>query len=119
MSVAKTLDKRKSPIAITENAKKRIGILLAQRESESYGIRVGVKSGGCSGLTYTIEYADESRPFEEVIESGDFRILIDPKAMIYLIGSEMDFVEEKFKSGFIFKNPNEKARCGCGESFTV
>ncbi|MDX1923633.1 MAG: iron-sulfur cluster assembly accessory protein [Rickettsiaceae bacterium] len=110
---------KKQPITILPSASKRIKQLLAQRGSKSFGIRVGVKSGGCSGLTYTIEYADESRPFEEIISQDDIKVLVDPKAIMYLIGTEMDFVEEKFKSGFIFKNPNEKGRCGCGESFSV
>jgi len=110
---------RKAPITITEKAIERIQYLLDKRGKESLGIRLGVKSGGCSGLTYVIEYADEERPFEEVVEQGGVRLLIDPKAMIYLIGAEMDYAEEQFKSGFTFKNPNEKAKCGCGESFAV
>ena len=119
MSLASSLNTRKAPISITESAIDRIKTLLAKREKLSYGLRVSVKSGGCSGLTYVIEYADEARQFEEIISQDGVNILIDPKAMIYLIGSEMDFVEEKFKSGFTFTNPNEKARCGCGESFSV
>ncbi len=112
-------NRRKAPITLTDNAVERIKILLAQRNKESFGIRIGVKSGGCSGLTYTIEYADNPLPFEEIIEKEDVKVLIDPKAMMYLIGSEMDFVEEQFKSGFTFKNPNEKAKCGCGASFAI
>lgn len=112
-------NKRKAPITLTHNALERVRTLLAQRDKESFGIRIGIKSGGCSGLTYTIEYADSPLPFEEIIEEKDVRILIDPKAMMYLIGAEMDFVEEQFKSGFTFKNPNEKAKCGCGESFSI
>lgn len=115
------------PIKITENAARRVAELLAQRGKPSVGIRVGVKKGGCSGLSYTIEYADDVQKFEEVVAypmgapSGqeEFRVLIDPKAMMYLIGTEMDFQQDKLKSGFFFKNPNEKGRCGCGESFHV
>ena len=110
---------KKQPIKILPAAIDRIRHLLSKRNRESFGIRVGVKSGGCSGLSYTIEYADSARPFEEIIEHEDIKVLIDPKAIMYLLGSEMDFVEEQFKSGFIFKNPNEKSRCGCGESFSV
>lgn len=116
---AQPIRAKKPPITITQNAIERIKFLFEKRNKESYGIRIGIKSGGCSGLTYKIEYADEASPFEEVIEQSGVRILIDPKAIMYLIGTEMDYSEEKFKSGFTFKNPNEKARCGCGESFTI
>ncbi len=112
-------DKNNQPIKILPAASQRIKYLLDQRNTRPFGIRVGVKSGGCSGMTYTIEYADSPRPFEEIITHDDIKVLIDPKAIMYLIGSEMDFIEEKFKSGFIFNNPNEKAKCGCGESFAV
>lgn len=112
-----------APIKVTEKAADRISVLLNQRGKPSAGIKVGVRSGGCSGLSYTIEYADEVGEFDEVVKvpHGDeeMSILIDPKAIMYLIGTEMDFVEEKMKSGFTFVNPNEKGRCGCGESFSV
>ncbi len=112
------------PITITDAAATRIRHLLAQRGKDSAGVKVGVKSGGCSGLSYVIEYADKVENFDEVVsypdkECEEFKIIIDPKAIMYLIGSEMDFVEEKMKSGFIFSNPNEKGTCGCGESFHV
>lgn len=106
-------------ITVTERAAERVKTLLDQRGKESVGIRVGVKKGGCSGLSYTIEYADDIAKFEEVIKDKDVTIIIDPKAVMYLIGSEMDFVEEKLKSGFTFVNPNVKGQCGCGESFHV
>lgn len=114
----------KAPIQITDSAAARIQNLLEQRGKPSAGIKVGVRSGGCSGLSYTIEYADEIGPFDEVVAYPDnkdiqFKVLIDPKAIMYILGTNMDFVEEKMKSGFIFTNPNEKGRCGCGESFHV
>jgi len=114
----------KAPIQITQNAARRIRYLLAQRGKASAGIKVGVRSGGCSGLAYTIEYADEIGPYDEVVDyaaddEAQFKVLIDPKAIMYIIGTNMDFVEEKMKSGFVFVNPNEKGRCGCGESFHV
>ncbi len=114
----------KSPIQITKDAAKRIEYLLQQRGKPSAGIKVGVRSGGCSGLAYTIEYADEIGPYDEVVVYPDkaheqFKVLIDPKAIMYILGTNMDFVEEKMKSGFVFVNPNEKGRCGCGESFHV
>jgi len=93
--------------------------LLGRREKESVGIRVGVRSRGCSGLSYTIEYADEKGKFDEIVQDKGVTILIDPKATMFLIGTEMDYVEDKLQSGFTFKNPNEKGRCGCGESFHV
>ncbi len=93
--------------------------MLAQREKPSLGIRVGVRKGGCSGLAYDIQYADAIGKFDEVVEAKGVKVIIDPKATIYLIGTTMDYVEEKLKSGFIFVNPNEKGRCGCGESFHV
>jgi iron-sulfur cluster assembly protein len=109
----------KQAIQISDNAAERIKYLLSQREAPAEGIRVGVRKGGCSGLAYTIEYADEIKKFDEVVEDKGVKVIIDPKASLYLIGTEMDFVEEKMKSGFVFKNPNEKGRCGCGESFNV
>lgn len=106
-------------IEISDTAAERVKALLAQRGKDSVGIRVGVKKGGCSGLAYTIEYADDIQKFEEVVEDKGVRVLIDPKAVMYLLGTTMDFQEEQFKSGFTFINPNEKGRCGCGESFHV
>lgn len=112
------------PINITDDAAARIRMLLGQRGKPSAGIKVGVRSGGCSGLAYTIEYADEIEKFDEVVpypsaDNEEFKVLIDPKAVMYLIGTNMDYVKEKMKEGFTFENPNEKGRCGCGESFHV
>jgi iron-sulfur cluster assembly protein len=108
-----------TPITLTEAAAEEIKALLAKRGKESLGVRVGIRKGGCSGLAYTIEYADDLRQFEEMVEEKGVKVLIDPKAMLYLIGTVMDFKKEKFKAGFVFVNPNEKGRCGCGESFHV
>lgn len=110
-------------ITVTDSAKKHIAALLAERETPAVGIRVGLRTAGCSGMSYTIEYADTVAEFDEVIEVKDvgqpFKIMLDPKAVMFLIGTEMDFQETKLESGFTFKNPNEKGRCGCGESFHV
>jgi iron-sulfur cluster assembly protein len=106
-------------LTVTDNAVSRIRNLLAARGKPSVGIKIGVRTKGCSGLSYSVEYADEVSKFDEVVDLGEFKILIDPKAVLFLIGTEMDFVEEKLKSGFTFQNPNEKGRCGCGESFHV
>ncbi len=106
-------------MTVTPAAAERIQALLAKRGKPSLGIRVGIRSRGCSGLTYTLEYADEKGKFDEVVQDQGVTILIDPKATMFIIGTEMDFVEDKLQSGFTFRNPNEKGRCGCGESFHV
>ena len=110
---------RPQAMTVTDAAAARIEALLARRGKPSAGIRVGVRSRGCSGLTYTLEYADEKGKFDEVVSDKGVTILIDPKATMFIIGTEMDYVEDKLQSGFIFRNPNEKGRCGCGESFHV
>lgn len=109
----------KQAMTVTEAAAKRIQALLAQRGKPSAGIRVGVRARGCSGLTYTLEYADEKGKLDEVVQDKGVTILIDPKATMFILGTEMDYVEDKLQSGFTFRNPNEKGRCGCGESFHV
>ena len=106
-------------MTVTEAAADRIRALLAQRGKPAVGIRVGVRSRGCSGLTYTLEYADEKAKLDEIVQDKGVVVLIDPKASMFIIGTEMDYVEDKLQSGFTFRNPNEKGRCGCGESFHV
>lgn len=106
-------------LTVSDAALERIHALLDKRGKPSAGIRIGVRARGCSGLSYTIEYADEKAPLDEVVEKDGLQIFIDPKAVMFLLGTEMDYVEEKLKSGFTFRNPNEKGRCGCGESFHV
>ena len=106
-------------IRLTEAAAKRVQELLHNRGKPSLGIRIGVRSKGCSGLSYTLEYADQKQPMDEVVEQHGVTVLIDPKATLFILGTEMDYVEEKLQSGFVFRNPNEKGRCGCGESFHV
>ncbi len=109
----------KAPISMTEAAAVRVKALLEKRGKPSAGIRIGVRTKGCSGMSYTLEYADEKSQFDEVVEMNGVTVLIDPKATMFILGTEMDFVEDKMQSGFVFKNPNEKGRCGCGESFHV
>ncbi len=109
----------KAPITISDAAAAQVQNLIAQRGKETEGVKVGIRTRGCSGLSYTIEYADEVGPYDEVIEEKGVKVLIDPKAIMFLIGTEMDYKEEKLQSGFTFTNPNEKGRCGCGESFHV
>ena len=98
---------RMQALSVTESAAERIRALLAKRGKPSVGIRVGVRSRGCSGLTYTLEYADEKGKFDELVEDKGVTILIDPKATMFILGTEMDFVEDKLQSGFTFRNPNE------------
>jgi iron-sulfur cluster assembly protein len=106
-------------MTLTDAAADRIRALLAKRGKPAVGIRVGVRSRGCSGLTYTLEYADEKGKLDELVQDKGVTVLIDPKASMFIIGTEMDYVEDKLQSGFTFRNPNEKGRCGCGESFHV
>jgi iron-sulfur cluster assembly protein len=106
-------------IHITDTALVRIKALLEKRGKPSAGIKIGVRTAGCSGLSYTIEYADEIGKYDEVVEADGVKVLIDPKAVMFILGTEMDYKEEKMQSGFVFVNPNEKGRCGCGESFHV
>ncbi len=106
-------------ITLTDIAAERARALMEKSDTPVIGLRVGVKSRGCSGLSYFVEYAEEQKKFEDVVEDKGVKIFIDPTATMFLIGSEMDYVEEQFQTGFVFKNPNEKGRCGCGESFHI
>ena len=106
-------------IKLSDKAVDRIKEIMSQAQNSTIGVRVGVKSGGCAGMSYNMEYAKDVRPNEEVIEDKGVKVLIDPKAVIYLLGTEMDYKKEKFSSQFVFNNPNETERCGCGESFKV
>ena len=111
--------KKKPLLTLTDAAANKVKVLMKNANSGVIGIRIGIKTAGCSGMKYNVEYATEIKPFEEKIISKDVTIYIDPAAIMFLIGSEMDYKEQKFSSGFEFNNPNEIARCGCGESFTV
>ncbi|WP_374371669.1 HesB/IscA family protein [Dongia sp.] len=106
-------------LSVTPAAIERVRQLIENRGKPTFGIRIGVRSKGCSGLSYTIEYADEKAAGDEMVQQDGVTILVDPKASLFIFGTEMDFVEEKLQSGFVFRNPNEKGRCGCGESFHV
>ena len=106
-------------MTITDAAATRVQAMMAKRDKPALGVRIGVRSRGCSGLSYTLEYADEKGRFDEVVADKGVTILIDPKATMFIIGTEMDYVDDKLQSGFVFRNPNEKGRCGCGESFHV
>ena len=109
----------KQAITLTDNAASRIKDIMSKDENKSLGVRVGVKSGGCAGMSYIMEYAKEINPNDEIIEDKGVKVLIDPKAIMYLLGTEMDYKKEELSSTFVFKNPNETERCGCGESFKI
>ena len=105
-------------ISLTESAANRVKTFLDKR-GKGVGVRLGVKTTGCSGMAYTIEFSDEVEESDEVFEENGIKILVNPKSLVYLDGTELDFAKEGLNEGFKFNNPNEKDRCGCGESFTV
>ena len=106
-------------IKLSDNAANRIKEIMSKADNSTIGVRVGVKSGGCAGMSYMMEYAKEAKKNEEVIEDKGVKVFIDANAVMYLLGTEMDYKKDKFSSQFVFKNPNETERCGCGESFKV
>ena len=106
-------------IKLSDNAANRIKEIMSKADNTAIGVRVGVKSGGCAGMSYMMEYAKEAKKNEEVIEDKRVKVFIDANAVMYLLGIEMDYKKDKFSSQFVFKNPNETERCGCGESFKV
>ena len=110
---------RPKPVRLTDAAAARIAEIMADAEGKYLGVRVGVTNGGCAGMSYTMAYAEEEKPFEEVVEDKGVKIFIDPKAILFLLGTEMDFVTEKLGARFVFNNPNQTAACGCGESVTI
>ena len=106
-------------IKLSDNAASRIKEIMSKADNTTIGVRVGVKSGGCAGMSYVMEYAKEAKKNEEVIEDKGVKVFIDANAIMYLLGTEMDYKIDKFSSQFVFKNPNETERCGCGESFKI
>ena len=109
----------KQIISLSENAAKRIKEIMSGAEKNSLGVRVGVKSGGCAGMSYVMEYAKEINPNDEIIEDKGVKVYIDSAAVMYLLGTEMDYKKDNFSTSFTFNNPNETERCGCGESFKI
>ena len=107
---------RPQVIRLTDAAAERIKYVMANAEKPIIGVRVGVKNGGCAGMTYTMEYAEAVQPADELVEDKGVRVLIDPKAILFLIGTEMDYKVEKLSAQFVFNNPNQTSACGCGES---
>ena len=109
----------KQIITLSDNAANRIKEIMSAAEQNSLGVRGGVKSGGCAGMSYIMEYTNEINPSDEVIEDKGVKVFIDSAAVMYLLGTEMDYKKEEFSSQFVFNNPNETERCGCGESFKI
>ena len=110
---------RPKPVKLTEAAAARIGQIMNEAHGKYQGVRVGVTNGGCAGMSYTMDYASEAKPFEEVMEDKGVKIFIDPKAILFLIGTELDFVKEKLGARFVFNNPNQTSACGCGECVQI
>lgn len=112
-------DPSKPIVTLSDAAAAQARHLIDAADTDILGLRIGIKTAGCSGLQYDVQYATEVKPFEDRIEEKGVTLFIDPTAVMFLVGSEMDWEETKFASRFVFNNPNEAARCGCGESFTV
>jgi len=110
---------RPKAVRLSEAAAERIREIMASAEGRYQGVRVGVTNGGCAGMSYTMDYAEDVRPLDEVIEDKGVKIFIEPRAILFLIGTEMDFVREKLGARFVFNNPNQTAACGCGESVSI
>lgn len=113
------LRERPKVMTLTDAAADRIKQIMANSPETVIGLRVGVKKGGCAGMEYTMEYASEQAAHEDMVEEKGVKIFIEPKAILFLLGTEMDYMTEKLSAGFVFKNPNETSACGCGESVSI
>ena len=110
---------RPKPVRLTDRAAERLTQIMSEAQGKYLGVRVGVTNGGCAGMSYTMNYAEETGPLDEVMEDRGVKIFIEPKAILFLIGTEMDFETTKLGSRFTFRNPNQTAACGCGESVSI
>ena len=110
---------RPKALRLTDAAADQIKAVMARADRPAVGLRVGLKNAGCAGMSYTLDFADKQNPLDEVVEDKGARVLIDPKAILFLIGTEMDFVKDKMQSRFVFNNPNQTDACGCGESVAL
>ncbi|MCJ2060854.1 iron-sulfur cluster assembly accessory protein [Methylobacterium sp. J-048] len=106
-------------LSLTDRAAERIKAIMADADRPIAGLRVGVRNGGCAGMSYTMEYAEAVKPGEDVVEDRGVRVFVDPKAVLFLLGTEMDFTTTKLASQFVFNNPNQTSACGCGESVAI
>jgi iron-sulfur cluster assembly protein len=111
--------RRPQVMTLTDRAAERINSILASKGTDGAGVRIGVKKGGCAGMEYTMEWAGAPQPHDEVVEHKGARVLIDPKAVMYLLGAEMDYRVDKLAAQFVFSNPNQSSACGCGESVNL
>jgi iron-sulfur cluster assembly protein len=116
--MTKTRERPKA-LKLSDAAATRIREIMANADGKYLGVRVGVTNGGCAGMSYTMDYAEDTKPFEEVVEDKGVKVFIDPKAIMFLLGTEVDFVREKLGARFVFNNPNQTAACGCGESVSI
>jgi len=116
-----TRPRRERPkvLRLTDEAATQVKAAMDKAEHKYVGIRVGLKNAGCAGMSYTMDYAEKQNPLDEVVEDKGVRILIDPKAVLFLLGTEMDFVRDKLQARFVFNNPNQTSACGCGESVAL
>ena len=106
-------------MSLTDAAASRVREIMSNAERPVEALRVGVKNGGCAGMSYTMEWAEQLGPYDEVVEDKGVKVVIDPKAILFLLGTEMDFKMDKLSSGFVFNNPNQTSACGCGESVAI
>jgi iron-sulfur cluster assembly protein len=118
-TTSKPRRERPKAVKLTDAAASRIRDIMQDADGRYQGVRVGVTNGGCAGMAYTMDYAEDVKPLDEVVEDKGVKIFIDPKAILFLIGTEMDFVTEKLGARFVFNNPNQTAACGCGESVSI
>ncbi len=110
---------RPKVVTLTDAAAARMSTIMSSADENYIGVKIGVKNGGCAGMEYTMDYATEAAPLDEVVEENGIKILIDPKAVLFLIGAEIDYITEKLSQRFVFNNPNQTDACGCGESVTI
>ncbi len=110
---------RPKALRLTDAAAEQIKLAMTKGEKNYIGVRVGLKNAGCAGMSYTMDYAEKQNPLDEVVEDKGVRVLIDPKAILFLIGTEMDFVRDRLQARFVFNNPNQTSACGCGESVAL
>ena len=106
-------------MSLTDAAADRIKAIIADADRPIAGLRVGVKNGGCAGMSYTMEYAEDRKPGEDMVEDRGVKVFVDPKALLFLLGTQMDFQTTKLASQFVFNNPNQTSACGCGESVAI
>ncbi|QIG50775.1 Fe-S cluster assembly scaffold SufA [Nordella sp. HKS 07] len=110
---------RPKVMTLTDAAAERVKAIMAKASKPVLALRVGVKNGGCAGMEYTMEWAEQQKPLDEVVEDNGVKVFIDPKAVLFLLGTQMDYKESTLKSGFVFNNPNQTSACGCGESVVL